>query len=365
MLYKNTPLSAALRPATLAMLFVLSLGFAASTLAAEKKTSFRIAWTIYAGWMPWGYASESGIIDKWAKKYGIKIEVVQMNDYIESINQYSVGDFDGCGMTNMDALTIPAASGVDTTGLILGDYSNGNDGIVLKNAKSIADIKGRDVHLIELSVSHYLLARALDMNGMSESDVTIVNTSDADAVASFSTEGVTAAAIWNPQLSIVKEQHPTAIEVFNSRQIPGEIIDMMTVKTDVLEANPEFGKALVGAWFETMALMSKNDKMGIAARTSMAKNSGTDLAGYESQLADTELFYTPASAYKFATDEQLKATMDKVRKFSFEKGLLGEGSSSPDAVGMEFPDGSTLGDKKNIQLRFDSSFVKMAVDGKL
>lgn len=95
------------------------LSFAAAGLAAvlsfsahaEKKDSFSVCWTLYAGWMPWGHASTSGIIDKWAKKYGIDIDVVQLNDYVESINQYSVGQFDGCTMTNMDALTIPAAGG--------------------------------------------------------------------------------------------------------------------------------------------------------------------------------------------------------------------------------------------------------------
>jgi len=44
-----------------------------------------------------------------ADKYGIAIDVVQVNDYVESINQYTAGGFDGCVMTNMDALTIPAA----------------------------------------------------------------------------------------------------------------------------------------------------------------------------------------------------------------------------------------------------------------
>ena len=58
-----------------------------------------------------GTISSSKIIDKWASKYGIKINVVQLNDYIESINQYTAGQFDGCTMTNMDALTIPAAGG--------------------------------------------------------------------------------------------------------------------------------------------------------------------------------------------------------------------------------------------------------------
>ncbi|STV90290.1 Urea carboxylase-related ABC transporter [Klebsiella michiganensis] len=58
---------------------------------------------------PGGTISNEKIIDKWASKYGIKINIVQLNDYIESINQYTAGQFDGCTMTNMDALTIPAA----------------------------------------------------------------------------------------------------------------------------------------------------------------------------------------------------------------------------------------------------------------
>ena len=60
---------------------------------------------------------------------------MQINDYVESINQYTAGGFDGCAMTNMDALTIPAVGGVDTTALIVGDFSNGNDGIVIKDGK--------------------------------------------------------------------------------------------------------------------------------------------------------------------------------------------------------------------------------------
>ena len=348
-----------------AMITAVLLVFSLATHAAEKKTSFKVAWSIYAGWMPWAYANDKGIVKKWADKYGIEIEVVQMNDYIESINQFTAGEFDACTMTNMDALTIPAAYGVDTTGLILGDYSNGNDGIVLKEGTSMADIKGHNVNLVELSVSHYFLARALDMNGMSERDVTVVNTSDADAVSTFMTDDVTAVAVWNPQLGIILDKAPKATEVFTSKEIPGEIIDMMAANTDVLEANPAFGKALVGAWFETMALMQGDSAEAKAARTYMAEQAGTDLAGYEAQLDDTMLFYSPESAYEFASNKDLIGFMDKVRQFSFDKGLLGEGSPSPDVIGMEFGDDSVLGDKSNIKLRFDTTYSKMAADGEL
>ncbi len=113
--------------------------------------------------MPWGEAKTQGIVSKWAKKYGINVDVVQLNDYVESINQYTAGKFDGCAMTNMDALTIPASGGVDSTALIVSDYSNGNDGVLIKGkGKKIADLKGQQINLVQFSVSHYLLARALE-----------------------------------------------------------------------------------------------------------------------------------------------------------------------------------------------------------
>jgi NitT/TauT family transport system substrate-binding protein len=331
---------------------------------AQERDSFRIAWSIYVGWMPWGYGETSGIVDKWAERYDIDIEVVQINDYIESINLYTAGEFDGVTVTNMDALAIPSASGVDTTLAIVGDFSNGNDGVVLKGSDELADIEGRRVNLVELSVSHYLLARALESVDMSERDVTVVNTSDADIVGAFSSPDVTAAATWNPQLSELGAM-PDANVVFDSSDIPGEIIDTLALNTEVLAANPELGMALAGAWYEIMANMSAADDTGIEARTRMAEAAGTDLAGYEAQLASTQMFYDAADAVDFVTSDQPRATMDNVRQFAFERGLLGASAQSPDFVGIEFADGSVLGSASNVKLRFTDTYMRMASEGEL
>lgn len=340
----------------------LVAGLGASSLMAEVKNKFQVSWTIYVGWMPWDYAQQKGIIDKWAKKYGIEIEMVQVNDYIESINQYTAGKFDGCLMTNMDALTIPAAGGVDSTAVIMGDFSNGNDGILLKDKNKLADIKGQNVNLVELSVSHYLLARALETVNMSERDVKVVNTSDADMVAAWSSKEVTAMTTWNPQLSEILTHNKDANLVFDSSKIPGEIIDMLVINTDTLKDNPKLAKALTGAWFEVMATMKKGDKDALEF---MAKASGTDLAGYKSQLKSTMMFYDAADAVTFADSSALPATMKKVSEFSFDHGILGEGAPDAEFIGMEFPGGKTFGDTNNIKLRFDDTFVKMAAEGKL
>ena len=332
------------------------------SLAASAKDDYRIAWSIYVGWMPWGYAQESGIVDKWAEKYGITIEVVQFNDYIESINQYTAGAFDGCTMTNMDALTIPAAGGVDSTALIVGDFSNGNDGIVLKGAdKTLADIRGQNVNLVELSVSHYLLARALASEDMTERDLTVVNTSDADIVAAFSTDDVTSVVTWNPLLAEINAM-PNVSPVFDSSMIPGEIIDMLVVSTEAAK-DERLGKALVGAWYETMAVMSAEGAEADAAKNQMAVASGTDLAGYNAQLAATQMFYTAEPAVGFVRSDALGETMVNVAAFSFEHGLLGEGAPDAGFIGIELPGGEILGSKTNVKLRFSDRYMKLAADG--
>jgi NitT/TauT family transport system substrate-binding protein len=335
----------------------------APTPKAEARKEFSIGWSIYAGWMPWPYAQQAGIVKKWADKYGIKINVVQVNDYVESVNQYTAGKFDGVTVANMDALTIPAAGGKDTSAIIVGDYSNGNDGILLKGADQLSAIKGKQVYLVELSVSHYLLARGLETAGMKPTDVKTVNTSDADIVGAFGSPDVTAAVAWNPQLSVMKAQ-PGVKQVFSSADIPGEILDLLVVDTATLKANPNLGKALAGIWYETVALMNRQDAQGKAARAAMAKLAGSTPEAFDSQLKTTFLYSDPKAAVAATSSPALIKTMTQVRNFSFSKGLF-KGATSADAVGMAFPGAKTLGDAQHVTLRFDESFMKMAADNQL
>lgn len=343
------------------VLILVSLVVAGVCSEGTAGPKFKIAWSHYTGWEPWQLANHKQILKKWADKYGIEIELVLVNDYVESINLFTSGNFQGCTMTNMDALTIPACGGVDSTALIVGDFSNGNDGIVLKNGSAVKDLKGREVKLVQLSVSHYLLARALEMNGMKEQDLTLVNTSDADIAAVFAADPNGAAVTWNPPLMQCRNVKGAKL-VFDSSKIPGEIIDLMVVKTDTPDT---LKKALTGAWYETMKLMSDKSGAGKDAIQYMAKFAGGTDAEFRAQLATTKMFYQPAESAQFARGEQLKKTMEYVRTFSFTHDLYPKGADSKDYVGIQFPDGSVMGDEKNVKLRFNAQYMQMAADGKL
>lgn len=340
-----------------------SAGLAPAAAAEGKK--FKLAWSIYTGYMPWPYAAKSGILKKWADKYGIEIELVQVNDYVESINQYTAGQFDAVTDTVMDSLTIPAAGGVDTTVIIVGDYTNGNDSIFIKGkGKTMADLKGEKAYLVQYSVSHYMLWRALQKAGMSEDDVETANIADADFVAAFNTSDVNTVVAWNPATSQIR-QMGTASEVFNSSELPGEIQDILVVNSNVLKESPEFGKALTGAWYETLAVMQKSDAEGIAARTFMAVSSGTDLADFDNQVSTTAFYYDPAKGAAAFTSPQMAEIADYTMEFSFSHGLLGNTAKDKGFIGIELPGGKVLGDKNNVKLRFDPSYMQMAADGKL
>lgn len=348
----------------LACTLALTMAILALPGSAAAKDKFTVAWSIYAGWMPWPYAAESGILKKWADKYGIEIELVRM-DYIPSVEAFVAEQVDACVMTNMEGLNMPAASGIDSTALIVGDYSNGNDAILTRGGLGVKDLAGETVNLVELSVSHYLLARALESHGLAEEDVQLQNTSDADIGPIFLADrSQNAVVTWNPIVMQI-EQAPGVEKVFTSADIPGEVLDLMVVNTKTLEAHPALGKALVGAWFEVMDLMSRRGPDADKALGAMAEEAGSSLVEYKAQLKTTAMFYTPQAAIDYISSDDAKQKMGYVRDFCWKHGLLGEGVASVDAVGIRFPDGSTLGNAARVKLRFDTSYMKMAADGAL
>jgi NitT/TauT family transport system substrate-binding protein len=342
-----------------AALVVAALAVAALPSLGLAKDRFTLAVSIYAGWMPWYYAKDQGILKKWADRYKIAIDVVEM-DYIPSVEAYVAGKVDACVMTNMEALAMPAKSGIDTTVVIVGDYSNGNDALLVRGIPDVKGLKGTEVYLVELSVSHYLLARALAMHGVKESELTLVNASDSDIAPAFiANKRQKAVVTWNPMVMSI-EQTPGVSRIFDSSKIPGEILDLLVVNTKAVTDDPRFAEALVGAWYEVMGVMSQRGPEADKAMAAMAQRSNTSLNEYKAQLRTTAMFWTAEAASDYTRGTEIKEKMDFVRRFCFEHGLLGEDARSADVVGISYPDGTVQGDSRNVKLRYDTRFVDKA-----
>jgi NitT/TauT family transport system substrate-binding protein len=342
--------------------------FLAPTLAWAQKPTFTVGWSIYVGWDPYQYMAKAGLLRKWGDKYGVAIKV-QRFDYAPSIDAFTSKNIDACAMTNMEALDLPAASGVDTTAILIGDYSNGNDALMARDGNTLKTLAGKKILLVQKTVSEYLLERAFVLNGL-ESDARkakLVNTSDGSIVAAFMNDNSQAAVVtWKPLVSQIQKMKGINT-LFDSSKIPGEILDLLVVRTEVLNradgSGKKFAKAITGAWYEMMGQMSAQDSD--KALSAIAAVSEDTLESYKNQLSTTHMLYKADDASAMASSAGIKEKTKLVRQFCFTHGLLGSGTKSPDDVAVQYPDGSVLGKSDRVRLRFDDGYMKLAAGGKL
>jgi NitT/TauT family transport system substrate-binding protein len=346
---------------------IMCLMFTMGAIAADTKKTYKLAWSHYTSWELFNFEE---IVKKHADKNGVKIEVVRINDYIESMNLLVAGNSKGSGnggidlvtATNMDGLTLLAVSAPvknPVEVIVINSYSNGNDKIVSKVAKDVKGLKGKTVQLVELSVSHYVLARALSMSGMKESDLGgVVNVSDSDIQSAFSAQPSSTVSLWNPMAqNVSKEKNATV--VFDSSKIPGEVQDLTYARSDVPDAVKQ---AVASAWQELVAGIKPGAATRKAMVERMAKESGSTVENFEAQIKTTALFFNPQDAVDALKNNKLKETMKYIRDFSYEKGLLGK--DAKDSVGVQFPDGTVLGNAKNVKMKFTTKYMEAAIQGK-
>ena len=343
--------------------------FTASAANAEAPT-FVVGWSVYAGWNPYFYMQKSGILKKWADKYGIVIKV-QKFSYGDSLDAFVAKNIDACTMTNMEALDMPAAAGVDSTVIIAGDYSNGNDAVLTRNGLNFDSLGGKRVMLVQKTVSEYLLERGMVLSGQQAKlpQLKLMNTSDTDIAPAFlNNKGNEAVVTWKPMVSQILEDK-SVHSIFDSSKIPGEIMDLLVVRTEVLNrsdgSGAKFAKAINGAWFETLHNLTTAGPTQAAALKMSADASGDTVDSYKDQLKTTALFATPKAATDFTTSANIKQKMDLVRQFCFAHGLLGKGTKSVDDVAIVYPDGTVQGRKDRVRLRFSADFMQAASQGKL
>lgn len=205
----------------------------------------KIAYSDWPGWVAWEIAVQKG----WFKEAGVEVEF-QWFDYVPSMDAYVSGKVDAVCMTNGDAL-VTGATGKPSVGIIINDYSNGNDMIVAApGIASMKDLKGKKVGLEEGFVSHLLLLTGLEKNGMKADDVTIVNTPTNETPQVLGSKAVSAIGAWQPSSGQALKALPGSKPVFTSADAPGIIYDLLYVSAESLEKNKAEWAKVVKVWYK-------------------------------------------------------------------------------------------------------------------
>lgn len=231
-----------------------------------KSEKLKIAYSDWPGWVAW----EIAIQKKWFEEEGVEVEFLWF-DYVASMDAYVAGKVDAVCMTNGDAL-VTGATGKPSVGIIVNDYSNGNDMVVAKpGIESVSDLKGKKVGVEEGFVCHLLLLKALEENGLSADDVTIVNTPTDETPQVLASGAVDAIAAWQPNSGQALKSLPGSKPIFTSADAPGIIYDLLCVSSESLEAKKEDWSKVVMVWYRIVDYLAEEDNMDEALKILSAR----------------------------------------------------------------------------------------------
>jgi NitT/TauT family transport system substrate-binding protein len=149
----------------------------------------------------------------------------------------------------LDEMLRLAERGHEIRAVLVLDVSNGADGIVARpGISSVKDLKGCRVGVGLTSIGSYLLARALDKEGLGLADVQIVPLNVAESAGAFLEQSLDAVVTSEPFRTKVLENG--GVELFNSKQLPGEIVRVLAVRAEVLESRTPALKQLADGHFK-------------------------------------------------------------------------------------------------------------------
>lgn len=260
-----------------------SLALVCMACSQALAAPLKIGYSDWPGWVAW----EIGIKKGWFKEEGVEVEFVWM-DYVKSMEAYAAGQLDAVTMTNGDAL-VTGATGKPSVAIIINDYSNGNDMVVAKpGIASLKELKGKTIALEEGFVTHLLLLKGLELNGMAESDVTIKNTPTNNTPQVFSSGEVDAIAAWQPNSGQALKLVAGSKAVFTSKDAPGLIYDLLCVDEASLKSRRSEWLKVVKVWYKIVEYMSNDDNLDDAL-VILAGRVGVTPAEYEPLLVGTHL----------------------------------------------------------------------------
>lgn len=319
-----------------------------------EKPSFSLAWSEYPSWSVFGVADEKGLIDgkegklgPVEKEWGVDI-VLQEADYDTCLTLYGSSSIDAVCMTNMDSLA--PCLGRDSVAALPTSTSVGADACIVVGIENLEGLKGKTTHGLEKSVSQYAFERVLLKKGLDPAEFPFKNMDPAAAATAMQTghEDIQSIMVWNPFVLQTLRDKTDSKRLFDSAEIPEEIIDMVVVGKDVLEKpkGEEFVCAVIDTFYRVNKLLADPDEGDETLVALGAKFSSLGLEDMKQVVKETQFYKTPDEALSLFEAETFQTqTMPTVVDFCVSHAIVDEKPT----VGF---------DKGGAQLNFDASFIK-------
>lgn len=175
-----------------------------------------------------------------------EVELVDLRSPADAMRAYRNGTIDLLPLTLEFGLTALAEDSTQRAVLVI-DVSMGGDAILARpEIASLADLRGRRVGIEASPLGSYVLLRALERTSLTVADLEIVSVDVADHVEAYRTGTVDAVVTYEPSRTRVLRLG--ARELFTSREIPGEIVDVLLVSEALATRRAGEIREVVAGW---------------------------------------------------------------------------------------------------------------------
>lgn len=269
---------------------------ASSVLAGDCQV--KLTTSAYVNWNAINAAKNIGLFDKIEKDNKCELKITYYPDYLQSLNAYVAGQQDAVTVTNLDHMT--AIAPYPGIGVVLQDYSNGNDGLISRNGKTLKDIKGQEVWMVTKSISELLFVEAAKAEGLDPYvDFKIQHMDmDSNLRAGYDAGTIDNIVTWNPALGYLTSQTKTKKTIVDSSKFPGLIVDTIVLNPTTSDFETK-AKLLREAWDLTAELINK--KSGVKYTNfiqALAEDMGSTTKDAKDMLAGSKVF-TPTEELEF------------------------------------------------------------------
>ncbi|WP_176329688.1 ABC transporter substrate-binding protein [Thioflexithrix psekupsensis] len=269
--------------------------------------------------LPWLLAQDENRLD-FSANHRVRLRIEQ-DDYRVNLNRFMAREIDAISINSVDAIAQIVRQDIEADVILIAAYSNGNEAILVPNTATHS-LNGKRIALTPHSSRHYLLERYLVRRQIDFDSVEILDVPENNITDVFGTEQAYAVVTENPNLSRLLQQGQ-AVALFDSRQIPNEIVDLIVVHREVLIDNPGFSQALLAIWFPTMERLQGTRRA--STLEAMARIANMSREEFDRQIATISFSMTPAAALSaIRRDRIIRKTMRHIRYFVERNDLMGE-----------------------------------------
>jgi NitT/TauT family transport system substrate-binding protein len=230
------------------------LAFAALALPQiAAADSVKLGVVTWIGYGPIYCAAANGFY----KKYGLDVKLVNFADNSIMAGALQSGQLDATTMT-YDQVIASNARGWKIKVVMPVDYSVGGDAILASTQiHSIKELKGRKVAFMAASPSDFLLGYALSQDGLSEKDISPVNSTPEGVVGILAGGAVDVGVTYEPNVSVLtKSGGGKRFHVLlSSRDARGMITDVLALRESVIAKNPQWVRGLIRGTLDGLAFM--------------------------------------------------------------------------------------------------------------